>query len=177
MAKFQIKNKQMLFWRLGAMSSVKQKHFGDKAHHQPPTSRGIWCFPFPYYDYFFCWHQWESKLPKKFRSEIGKEDKKVDFDSMTDEEAEVWHKEKENAMKKVKALYKPRTFWYGGKFYSHISDVHGIVNYDKWFLWENVTDWEVEARKHLFVNERSEHGIFRMEYSKDHLEIFIPNFK
>lgn len=171
---FTIKNNKMLFWRLGNMNSVKQKHFG-KDGHQPPTSRGIWCFPFPFHDYFFAYHQWEQKLPKKFRREIGQVWDKCLVEGLTDEEAEKFWEERELALKKVKKLFRPTTFWYGKPFYSHIS-ANNDVSYSNWFLWDSVSAWAKVARKNIYLTQIYQGTVYRMEYAKDHMEIFIPDY-
>lgn len=173
---FFIRDSSMLFWRLGAMSSQKQRHMGRQDTNQPPESRGIWCFPYPHIDFFFCYHQYEARLPKKFRHVIGEERAYPDFDSMTDEEAESWHKEKEEALKKIKKILRPKKFWYSGRFYSRINFI-GQMYYDRWFEWDSAKDWAIVANKKLTHMEKYGNNLYQFKYAKDHLEIFIPNFK
>lgn len=175
---FTIRGTKMFYWRLGNMNSNKQSHWGDPLHHQPPTKRGIWCFPYGHADLFFCWHQWEKHLSKKYRSEnqIGGIAGIVpDFDKMSDEEAKVYWDEKERLLKDIRKIYRPVTFWYGGEFYSHIS-YHGKTDYSNWWLWDNAKAWAKVATKTIFYNERINGKLWTSHYSKDHLEIFIPNY-
>lgn len=172
---FVIKNNKMLFWRLGNMNSNKQKHFRTKEGHQPPVGRGIWCFPYPFHDLFFAFHQWEQKLPKEYRHIIGEIKDNSFLDNLTDDEARDYWKKYEEEITKVKKLYKPSKFWYNGIFYSHISPNH-ISDYDRWFLWDSVKDWAEIAKKHLYSYEKFGNELYKISFSSDHLEIFIPNY-
>ena len=66
-------------------------------------------------------------------------------------------------------------------FYSHIS-FKGVLNSSqKWYKWDSVSDWAKIANKHLisfhrdtWKNEKGE--LYKLKYTKDHLEIFIPNY-
>ena len=181
---FTIKNNKMLYWRLGNMNSNKQEHWGSE-HHQPPAKRGIWCFPYPHYDLFFCYHQWEKYLPKKFRDlgqiGMGKKEssgiKQKDefFKKASQEEIDSFFKEEEMLMKKIRKEHPPTKFWYDGNFYSHIS-INNEVNYDSWFFWDNAKEWVKLAMKNLYVTEKWDGILSRMSYADDHLEIFIPNY-
>ena len=175
---FTFKDGKMLMWRLGNMNSNKQKHWGDPEHRQPPTKRGIWAFPYPHYDLFFCFHQWEQHLPNKFQHEgqIGVTHPKApDFTKATREEADAWVAEYDELMKKIRKQYRPTTFWYAGEFYSHIAP-KGFGGYTEWFWWDSVRDWSKVAMKHLYYWEDSFGEPFVNTYSKDHLELFIPNY-
>ena len=170
---FTIRGNKMLFWRLGNMNSNKQTH---KEGSVAPEGRGIWCFPYPHYDYFFCFHQWEKHLPKKFLREdkIGvKHSNYPDFDKMTDEEAQAYWEEYYIELAKVKKRIKSTTFWYGGEFYSRISQYGEIGD---WFWWDSVRDWAKVARKHIYTSERWDGKLYHFPYAKDHFEIFIPNY-
>lgn len=177
--RFFIKDGKILLWRLGGINSVKQKHFGKNGKHQPPERRGLWCFPYPFYDLFFVYHVWEGSLPKKFRHEIGTDRKDSDFfDKMTDEEAQQYHLEKDRLIKEKRKQIRPSKFWYSGIFYSHIS-YHGNVDYNKWWKWDDVISWSKIANKHLvsFDSYDKENFSFTpIRYTRDHLELFIPNF-
>lgn len=174
-SKFKFNKGKMLFWRVGGVNSVKQKHYG-KEGHQPPCSRGIWAFPYPYFDYFFVAFQRDKYMPKEFRK--GFEPAWVhDHDIEVEDEVvqEYWRRREAKMREIYKKFAKPTTFWYGGNFYSHI-DLSGRTDYEKWFLWSNVRAWARTAQKTFWINERWGDGeLFRMNYAKDHLEVFIPN--
>lgn len=168
----------MLFWRLGGVNSVKQTHWGKDDSHQPPVKRGVWCFPFPHHDYFFAYHQWESKLPKKYAPyKIGEGRNKMYgiTENMTEEEASDWHNERERLLEEIKKRFRPSKFWYGGRFYSHIPHSGGISQYNTWFLWDNVKEWAEVAKKKIWSYNNYNGEVFKIKYSADHLEIFIPN--
>lgn len=170
---------RILLWRLGNMNSNKQSHWGDRVRRQPPTKRGIWCFPYPHYDLFFCWHQWEKHLPVKFQKygQIGsKNQKEHDFDEMTDSEAEAYWKEREERLKDIRKKFRPTTFWYKGEFYSHIDHNGKTGKYNEWYWWDTPRLWAKEAEKHLSTWDRFGDMLFKINYAKDHLELFIPNY-
>lgn len=165
---FTFQKNKLLCWRLGPINSQKQIHFSKDVKtiagggtHKPPTSRGIWAFPYPHYDFFFCFHQWKKHLPKKYLD---------DTIEKTEKEWEEYYKLLEEIQKK----HKPSTF-YVDNFYSHISP-KGCSDYNGWFYWDNVREWGKVAQKTLYKWERFSDGLFRMDYSKDHLELFIPNY-
>jgi len=171
---FHFRGNEMKFWRLGGINSVSQKYRRKDADiiHQAPSGRGIWVFPFGHQDLFFCWHVWESYLPKKFRKDDW-------FEDISDEaeRAAAWE-ECDALIKEIRKRVRPSTFFYGGKFFSHISPV-GEVSYNKWFLWDSPKHWAMEARKHIYTWENpwgTNNCVVRYEYSADHLEIFIPNY-
>jgi len=167
----------MLFWRLGNMNSNKQTH---KDGSVAPEGRGIWCFPYPHYDYFFCFHQWEKHLPKKFLNEgkIGVKNysDKPNFDKMSDDEAKAYWDEYYVELAKVRRRIKPTTFWYGGGFYSRLGKKGEGMTDGAWFYWDSVKDWVKVARKQLYTTIRNEDYLYTLPYSKDHLEIFIANY-
>lgn len=179
---FEIVGNKMLFWRLGNINSNLQKHWKQEGTNQPPVRRGLWCFPYPHYDYFFCYHQWTSKLPKFYREELNGK-KNNWWEGMDDAEQDKHQKIKDELLKKIKQEFRPRKFFYGGEFYSHIS-YDGKSYSNNWFLWDSVKDWSIIANKKLICFESNREykkpdeklKIWTLEYTKDHLEIFIPNY-
>jgi hypothetical protein len=175
---FTFQDGKMLMWRLGNMNSNKQKHWHTPETRQPPAKRGIWCFPYPHYDFFFCYHQWEARLPKKYRKEAGigiaYPGVPFDYEHMTDEECAAYWEERERLIKKIRKEFPPTKFWYAGEFYSHIPPKGNST--DEWYWWDNVREWAKVAQKHLYLTDNT-NGVFRtFKYSVDHLEIFIPNY-
>ena len=109
---FEIRDGKMLFWRLGNMNSNFQKHWNlSKDDNVPPVKRGIWCFPYPHYDYYFCYHQWESKLPKFYREEAFDETKNTWWEGLSEEEVIKHQNIKEQLMNKIKRSFKPKKFF------------------------------------------------------------------
>lgn len=163
---FTYKNNSLLCWRLGSINPQKQKHYNrdvksiaGEGTHKPPIPRGFWAFPYPHYDYFFCYHQWLKYLPKKYRDK--------DYEKSDSEWLEY-----ERLLKEIKKKFKPSLF-YAHEFYSHIFP-NGRIDYQDWFYWNNVRDWGKIAQKTLFCYVMSNDTIFKLNYSNDHLEIFIP---
>jgi hypothetical protein len=163
---FTFKDDKLLCWRLGPMNATKQKHFnktvevnGLGGHHKPPTSRGIWAFPYPHYDLFFCWHRWESLLPKRFKRDDQEHD-------------ETWWNERELALKNIVNNNHPTTFYVSG-FYSHIFPEHS--DYNNWYYWENARDWAKVAQRYMVLYYYDkDNGLYKMNYAKDDFEIFVP---
>lgn len=58
----QVRNGQMMFWRLGDLKFDKQSRW-DRA----PESRGMWAFPWPYFEMFFAYHKFTDALPKRLQ--------------------------------------------------------------------------------------------------------------
>lgn len=160
------------------MNSNRQTHLkGDG--RKSPTKRGLWCFPYPHYDLFFCFHQWQKHLPKKFLKDdaIGvKHAGNPDFDTMTKEEAKTYWNEYEEKLLAIKKRIRPTTFWYNGEFYSHISPHGEIGGRSEWFWWDSARDWANVASKELYTTQMWNGQLYRFAYAKDHLEIFIPNY-
>lgn len=56
---------ELLFQRLGHLNAVRQD-LGWSVE-RAPARRGIWAFPFPYFDAFYAYHKFDEVLPKKLR--------------------------------------------------------------------------------------------------------------
>lgn len=165
---FTFKNNRILCWRLGPINSQKQTHFhkdtetpAGKGQNKPPTSRGIWAFPYPHYDYFFCFHQWTKHLPKKFLYHEGE---------WTEEESEEYEK----TLRRIQRTHRPSTFFVN-EFYSHIFPDDSIRLGD-WYYYDNARQWAKLAQKTFLKYERWGGRLYKIHYSKDHLELFIPNY-
>ena len=163
---FTFKNNKLLCWRLGPINSVKQAHYSKDipsiagaGTHKPPVSRGMWAFPYPHYDYFFCFHQWKKHLPKKY------------LDDTIEKTIKDW-KEYDILIKKIQKKYKPSLF-YTDKFYSHVFP-NGNTDYNSWYYWDSVRDWAKVAQKNIFCYEKFSDRCEKIYFSKDHLEIFVP---
>lgn len=80
--------------------------------------------------------------------------------------------EREKLLKDIRKKYKPSTF-YTDKFYSHIFP-DGRVDCGTWYYWDNVRDWAKIAQKTLVCYQKWDDKVFKMNYSKDRMEIFVP---
>lgn len=165
---FTFQNNKLLCWRLGGINAQRQVHYNRDIEtvagmgtHKPPVSRGVWAFPYPHYDFFFCFHQWVKRLPKKFQRE--------NKETLTEQDWEEY----ELLIKKAKKIFRPSKF-YSGEFYSHVFP-NGSTDYNSWFYWDSARDWAKVAKKTLVEFYKTDQELLRMEYSKDHLEIFVPN--
>jgi len=154
---FTIEKGKLLCWRLGNINSVKQVHYSRDIEtdagmgtHKPPVSRGVWAFPYPHYDYFFCFHQWKKHLPKDIT-----------------ESSENY----EEKLKEIQNRFKPKKFW-TNSLWSHIFP-NNKTYYNDWYYWDSVNDWEKIAKKHLVMRENFNGKLMTFDYSKDHLEIFV----
>lgn len=62
----QVKGGKILLWRIGNLEYGKQARW---AHNAPVgETRGMWAFPWPYFDIFFASHKYEDVSPKRYRT-------------------------------------------------------------------------------------------------------------
>ena len=150
------------FWRLGAIE------FGEQSRwHRAPRSRGLWAFPYPFYDGFFTNHRYRDLFPKSLRE-------------ATWEEQDEWIN---NIGKKVLPL---REFWYQGDVFTHFLP-NGEIGASATFGRDDVDDdWSVMdvTRMTKFIvssgattaferyGENNE-KLARFNTTVDHLEVFI----
>lgn len=141
----------MKFVRLGALSFKKQDYW-DHA----PERKGLWAFPFPFYDEDFTVHKYFEHMPKV----------------LEDDDYEKW-------MKDVgKKTVRIREFWYSGFVYTHLGA--GDPEGDNWWQpWKRVHVNELaesirsSGRLRSYVNGKD--GVTRVDLtSGDSMEIFIP---
>lgn len=185
---FRVKKGAILLYRVGPANGQVQTHnskprdmrTGDKrewAKDEPyeayirrtPTRKGFWTFPYPLHDAFFYAHVWDRYMPKKFRLGV------MDVESMTEEEQEAHWAERDEKYRDVRRLFKPKLIWHNGPFYSHVKP-KDHVGEQNWYLYANGRDWVDSARGHLKTWYRDvDNKVYSMNYSKDHLEIFVPD--
>lgn len=146
----------ILLWRLGNLE------FGDQARwSRAPESKGMWAFPWPYWEWFLTHHQLRDLLPKRLQTmerrsfprdlrwysyPDGSRPTSVELDEhgwLADDELEVnpdFYREQEAWIETVgKRIHPIRKFWYDGDLYSHIDKRGGIGNPGTMGLGE--TDW------------------------------------
>ena len=150
------------FQRFGQINSKTQKKKNGNAV-VAPANRGVWAFPYPYFDWFFASHCWDKYLPKHLRrASIRAADEAGEDVTHLWEEADAW-------MRRNQHKFKIREFWYGGDVYSRFNangkvtseGAFGSFSDDIWNLMP-VTLWYELASKSI-----------RSGYSTDHLEVFI----
>lgn len=199
MQKVKTKGGAVLLWRLGTLEFGKQDRWSRRA----PESRGLWAFPWPYFDMFFAYHKYKDLFPKSFKTTDvgyplspssyeyldGSTPTSVDFDNEgrpTDDELlvkEGWSEEKERWIENVgKKVLPLRKFWYEGELYSHmnhrgeIGDV-GLFSEPDWYKVHSSVFAKAVHRNN--GNRFAEvigagKGISYYRSSVDHLEVFIP---
>ena len=160
MRRMEIRSGYVKFWRLGTVEFGEQSRWG-----RAPRSRGLWAFPYPFYDSFFTYHKYLDLVPKRFRS-----------DDADYEAKEEWIN---TVGRKVLPI---REFWYRGDVMTHFmpnGDIGSTGLFDE-------TDWSQMAAVKLTklivssgattVFERygeNKESVARYNSSVDHLEVFI----
>lgn len=57
----------LAFQRLGSLAAPKRRHVRRHSIRIPPERRGLWAFPFGYFDMYYAVHKFEEVLPKALR--------------------------------------------------------------------------------------------------------------
>lgn len=152
------------FWRLGPIEFGEQSRWS-----RAPRSRGLWAFPYPFYDLFFTWHKYMDLIPKNLRPEHNPD--------LEMGEQEEW-------VNKVGRKVLPiREFWYRGDLFTHFTPAGEVGDPG---LMGDETHWSVMdaakfarciastgANKSFYRNKDT---LERIDTSVDHMEVFItPN--
>jgi len=182
---FRFKKGALLMQRIGPINAQKQNIIIRK----PPVNRGMWAFPYPAFDMFFAHHKIEPLLPADLRSDAIRatydkaqaegRDKDEDF---REAYQHLWDL-REKASEKLKDKMRPKTFWWDGPIYSHISPHEGENDLGSgWYLWTDLKAWAKAANKSMVAFDSykafgvkanpAEQGF--PTYSSDHLEVFLP---
>lgn len=192
--KIMMRNGYMKFLRLGAIEFGEQSRWSSRA----PESKGMWAFPYPFFDMFFAYHKYSDLLPKRYRGNYPTDLSyyaKLDGTPVTylkfDEEyghpvdgiylLPHYHEEKEAWIKNVgMKILNIKEFWYKGDVYTHFMPNGQIGSTDPFN--EGNIEWSLMDVEHFGKNIRKTNGsnIYLPEYggafksSIDHLEVFIP---
>jgi hypothetical protein len=163
MRQMETRNGYMKFWRLGNLEFGEQSRWG-----RAPRSRGMWAFPYPYFDKSFASHKYYDILPKRLETA-----------ETTMEEVDRW-------VKKVGRKVVPiREFWYKGDVFSHFTP-NGEPG-DTGLFDPDDTDWHVtdsvNLKKFIIKSgtdkvtvKNDAGGLNVMNSSLGHMEVFIaPN--
>lgn len=197
--RFQYRDGKLLMQRIGSLTPVRQRNLerlGDPSSVQSrrnpraPENRGLWAFPFPFFDSFFAAHHYEMALPKRLQAET--------FQAQFTEEQEPTREDYDRLYQQRNDYYRSpagrqrlrvRKFWVSGELYTHI-DVHdadsewikmsvsqfvqrlpklyaqdlGYAN-NAWGQWKN---WRPDGKAFM---RHTTHGPWPL--SVDHLEIFL----
>lgn len=152
----------ILMCRRGPVKMVGQS--GTWVAARAPESRGLWAFPWPYYDEYFAHHKWDEVLPKQLtKVAIG-----LAYDALADDrvaqqalneklwaERAAWIK----ANQKVQPIHR---FWWSGDVYARFGP-RGMADADGWFLLP-MGVYLAQARR---VEPRGSYA------SRDHMEVFL----
>lgn len=206
--RYQFKNGRLKVQRIGPLNPQRQKNYrlGDKnwdgklrgKNRRAPENRGLWAFPYPYFDAYFASFQYDMALPKKFRrqsiNELHQEMQAITGgqashpqyaaydEALTKLYAEL-HEYTDSASFKKKMQV--REFWVSGSVYTHI----GRTNTDSEWGYMTVSALADELSKlyardaryaganlgsnHTRPFPRSAYSYWAPGMSVDHLEIFL----
>jgi len=147
------------FWRLGAVEFGEQSRWG-----RAPRNKGLWAFPYPFYDTFFTYHKYLDLIPKRFKGE------------------DVSYEEKEAWVNTVgKRILPIREFWYKGDLFAHFTPAGEIEDIASWStmdatrLVKNIQSSGADKSFWRYEQE-GKSKLARVNSSVDHLEVFIaPN--
>lgn len=158
------------FHRAGNLTFIDQSHFPHA-----PAKKGLWAFPYPFFDKFFVYHKYDDFMPKRLKT------RNLSAIQMSEiaEEREEWIK------KHGKNFLKPKIFWYSGYLYSRMIGTGCPENIDEDGDDEySGTAWNLMHTSDLYKHIKSGGGDRGWEfidgekrlirYSIDHLEVFIP---
>lgn len=177
---FKRKGLSGLFRRFGPLAAQKQTH---RESYVAPYRRGIWAFPYPYFDMWFASHNFNKYMAKKF-DRINESKPEFELFESCDEwiracdihEAEQLALEEEYK-EKVAKIYRQlmKTFWYKGRVYGRIAP-RGCGGKNGWYCYESVPEFFKEARKHLvsYWGGGERKFVAGRGLSMDHLEVFLP---
>lgn len=174
---FRFKDGALLMQRVGSISAVKQLH--KEGYVAPPEcKRGMWAFPYPAFDAFFVSHKLEPLLPKRLRTEYlyakiaeMHESGMEHNDPAIRDFVETFWKEREPFAAREKKKMRPKKFWWSKPIFSRIA-LQGESGKD-WYLWTDLKAWAKAANASMPHQMDPKSGAW-MTYSKDHLEVFLP---
>lgn len=145
----------VLLVRRGPLNFVDQKR--GFAGARAPERRGLWAFPYPFYDEFFAHHKWDEVLPKHLTRAALMAAYEAGVDTNT------LYEERDKWIKKNQSVQPLRRFWWEGELYTRFARGGKSDEKVEWHLL-SVSDWEEAARR-----VEPGHGNW---YSVDHMEVF-----
>ena len=184
-ARIQVQQGYMKFIRLGPIKFAEQSRWSVRA----PESKGMWAFPYPFYDEFFTHHKYKDLLPKRYRIEddpfeLSDEEYYALPDSYWEERHNLLNERQEWINKVGRKILKVQEFWYRGDLYAHFTPGGDIADapmcsQDSGVQWSLMN---VDKLKKNIVSSGADRSfwrlgdseLFRGWSSKDHLEVFIP---
>lgn len=157
------------FHRAGNLKFIDQSHWSHA-----PAPKGLWAFPYPFFDEGYISHKYNDHVPKNLRE--------TDDSPLS---LEKWKEREKWVLEHGVKVLKPKKFWYKGYLYSRMAGMGNEPNgidangededaYVSWSfihtsqlykLMKSVSDrgWEMYNSQRKLAH-----------YSVDHLEVFIP---
>lgn len=137
-------------WRLGSLEFGEQSRWS-----RAPQSRGMWAFPYPFFQRDFAVHKHIDLLPKHLKEASW-------------EEQNQWIK---TVGRKVLPV---REFWYRGNVYSHFHTSGIIGSLHEWSVLDmkKVTEFIVTTGTNKFISPGTS-TISQLRSTVDHMEVFI----
>lgn len=168
----------------------------QKNNRRAPARQGYWAMPWPYFEPFLAYHQYDDAYPKRLDVDVlwsqvydledaGYAEEAQELITLIDERREERKKYFKTHIKKLVRLHH---FWHPGPLWSVI-DRRGEVTHPISFYndkatsdgWNYMTiqEFEEAAKKHLAGGRfwRAPDGKVHQtrSWSKDYLEVFIPD--
>lgn len=189
----------LLLWRLGPLEYGEQSRWS-----RAPESRGMWAFPWPFFDDWFALHQYSYLMPKRLRGTssgwpehrswyvdaTGRTPDRVDFEpggrpiDRTLETREGFDEAREEWVRTVGRRILPRRqFFYSGDVYTHLrpnGDVldPGTLSGDGEWCRMDIGSFAEALRRcganHTYDRWGGTGRVERFRTSLDHLEVFLP---
>ena len=128
---FQLRGQRMLMQRIGVLKPVRQRSLtfsepgygltvAGRRNPRAPEARGIWAFPYPFFDPYFASFQFSLALPKwlnKLNAELDGTDESYEAYEAA---FQGWQKTPE-----AKKVLQVKNFWVSGSVYTHLGDGGG----------------------------------------------------
>ncbi len=152
MRRVMTKNGAIRLWRLGPL------HFGEQSRwSRAPARKGMWAFPYPFYESDFTFHKYVDIMPKHLKN-AGWEEQQKWVDTVG---------------RKILPL---REFWYEGELFAHFTPAGKVSGLAEWSLFhshqlaKNISSSGADT---VFYTDSNDNLIRRRSVA-DHLEVFIP---
>jgi hypothetical protein len=150
------------FWRLGTVEFGEQSRWS-----RAPRNKGLWAFPYPFYDSFFTYHKYLDIIPKRLRAESIK-------NFHYDEQSELYEEQEKWINTIGKRVLPIREFWYQGDVFTHFTPQGEIGEMEQWSTMDATTLLkQITSSGADRTYWRSKESVVRGKSSIDHMEVFI----
>lgn len=137
-------------WRLGSLEFGEQSRWS-----RAPQNRGMWAFPYPFFEKDFAYHKYQDLMPKRLQDTS-------------------WEVQREWINTVGKKVLPVREFWYRGDVYSHFTTSGYIGNLAEWAVLDmkKVAGFIMSTgADRIMLPETGRLSPFRT--TVDHMEVFI----